>query len=94
MTSRDMAAAGYALAVALLLGAAGGLCAAPASAVEDAAEDAFACASVALETLRLHDAACASTLASATGISLGRLYAGGYNPCSSAGSRPRRPRTA
>jgi DNA polymerase-3 subunit epsilon len=58
----------------------------------DAAEDAFACASVALETLRKHEANCANTLASAAGISLGRLYAGGYNPCSSAGSRPRRPR--
>jgi hypothetical protein len=47
----------------------------------------------ALETLRLHEAACAASLAKATGISLGRLHTGGYNPCSSAGSRPRRPRT-
>ena len=60
----------------------------------DAAEDAFACASVALETLRLHEAACAASLAQATGLSLGRLHAAGYSPCSSAGSRPRRARAS
>lgn len=38
-----MTAAGYALAIALLAGVAGGLCAAPANAAEDAAEDAFVC---------------------------------------------------
>jgi hypothetical protein len=43
MTSRDMSTVGFALAIALLAGAAGGLCAASASAAEDAAEDAFVC---------------------------------------------------
>ncbi|RZJ18211.1 MAG: exonuclease [Brevundimonas sp.] len=54
----------------------------------DAAEDAYACASVALETLRMHSAVCAASLAQAAGISVGRLQAGGYSPCSSA--RPRK----
>jgi len=60
----------------------------------DAAEDAFACASVALQAQQVHGVGCAATLAGAAGVSLGRLHAGGYNPCSSAGSRPRRPRAA
>jgi hypothetical protein len=43
MTSRASTAAGFASAMALLAAAAGGLCVGPASAAEDAAEDAFVC---------------------------------------------------
>ncbi|MET4683301.1 3'-5' exonuclease [Brevundimonas faecalis] len=58
----------------------------------DAAEDAFACASVALEAARMHRVESFPALADAGRLSLGRVWSDGYSPCSSAAPRPRRSR--
>ena len=58
----------------------------------DAAEDAFACASVALAAAQLHRTTCAPSLALASGLSIGRVWHNGYSPCSSPSSkRSRKP---
>jgi DNA polymerase-3 subunit epsilon len=58
----------------------------------DAAEDAFACASVALAAAQMHQAADCRALADASRLTMGRVWRDGYSPCSNAGTRPRRPR--
>ena len=54
----------------------------------DAAEDARACATVALSAIRVVGATCFSTLATMTSVEPGRMYRTDYSPCSS----PYRPR--
>lgn len=49
----------------------------------DAAEDAMACATVAIKAANYHDAKCAQSLAAASGLTIGRLWRDGYAPCSS-----------
>tara|TARA_R110001606_G_scaffold71247_9_gene163273 strand:- start:25 stop:912 length:888 start_codon:yes stop_codon:yes gene_type:complete len=50
----------------------------------DAAEDARACASVAISAAQIVNATCFPSMAAATGISMGQLRHGDYSPCSSA----------
>ena len=52
----------------------------------DAAEDARACAALALEAMKVTGATCFDGLCARTDISLGRLNADSYRPCSSAAS--------
>lgn len=49
----------------------------------DAAEDAMACATVAIKAAHYHNATCAQSLATASGLTIGRLWRDGYAPCSS-----------
>lgn len=55
----------------------------------DAAQDAFACASVALAAMHATGTECLISLAAATSVTTGRLNADSYRPCSAPG-RPRR----
>lgn len=49
----------------------------------DASEDALACASLALEAMKINGARCFRTLAAQTNVTLGRLSSDSYIPCSS-----------
>lgn len=49
----------------------------------DAAEDAFACATVAIKAAHHHGSKCIQSLAAASGLTIGRLWHDGYVPCSS-----------
>jgi len=49
----------------------------------DAGEDAFACATVAIKAAQHYQAQCVQSLATASGLSMGRLWSDGYSPCSS-----------
>jgi len=59
----------------------------------DAAEDAFACASVALAAAQMHQAADCRALADASRLTMGRVWRDGYSPCS-APSLKRAPKSA
>ncbi len=49
----------------------------------DASEDAYACASLAIEAMKVTGAKCFQSLAAATDVTLGRLNSDSYWPCSS-----------
>lgn len=53
----------------------------------DASEDAFACASLAIEAMKVTGATCFNTLSALTNVSLGRLNSDHYWPCSSPNPR-------
>jgi len=53
----------------------------------DASEDAYACASLAVEALKATGATCFQSLAALSNMTLGRLNSDGYWPCSSPTSR-------
>lgn len=57
----------------------------------DAAEDAYACAAVALEAMKATGATCLNSLATLTDVTFGRLNTDSYSPCSSPAPRTARP---
>lgn len=58
----------------------------------DAGEDAYACAALALEAVKVHGADGFDSLCALTDVSMGRLNTDSYRPCSAAASRAFRPR--
>jgi len=60
----------------------------------DASEDAYACASLAIEAMRVTGATCFNSLSALTNVTLGRLNADSYWPCSSPAPQTERSRSA